>query len=157
MWQMLHEMRHWITKLPSTLPKPIRELFDLELIYSYVYCLAPSCRFPAVSDLSKSLIFEYCMQYMDRLASVSPDHFSKSFYTYHDALHVYFIGSQFLAVLNDSFENLLSGVIPYVVVPQGSLPPPPIPNAGRTDNLERSIMCIELVLETLGKWSERWD
>lgn len=97
------------------------------------------------------------MQYMAHLASVTPAHFSKSFYTYHDSLRVYFIGSQFLAVLNDSFENLLTGVIPYVPVPQGGFPPPPIPNVGRSDNAERSIRCIELVLEILGKWGERWD
>jgi hypothetical protein len=58
-WEMCHEMRVWSESFPKTLSPTMRELFELELLYSYVYCLAPSCRVPAVSELGKTLIFEY--------------------------------------------------------------------------------------------------
>lgn len=157
LWQMCYEMRVWSDNLPKSVPPAIRELFDLDLLYSYVYCLAPSCRFPAVSELGKTLIFEYSMSYMQNIFLISKDPINTAFYTYHDALRVYFIGSQFIAVLSGSLETLLQGVIPYAVISPGTPPPPPIPNVGRTDNVDRSISCIEQIFETLGTYGERWD
>lgn len=157
LWQMCYEMRVWSDNLPTTIPPAIRELFDLELLYSYVYCLAPSCRFPVVSELGKTLIFEYSMSYMQKIFPISKDPINTAFYTYHDALKVYFIGSQFAAVLWGNLETLLQGIIPYTVISPGAPPPPPIPNIGRRDNIERSITCIEQIIETLKTYGERWD
>lgn len=157
LWQMCYEMRVWSDNLPKSVPPAIRELFDLELLYSYVYCLAPSCRFPAVSELGKTLIFEYSMSYMRKMLPISKDPFNTAFYTYHDALRVYFIGSQFMAVLSGNLDTLLQGVIPYAAVSLGGPPPPPIPNVGRSDNVDRSISCIEQIIEILRTYGERWD
>ena len=151
-------MRSWAERLPTALTASMRELFELELLYSYVYCLAPSCRFPAVSELGKTLIFEYGMQYIAKLSRVNALPQTPAFYTYHDALRVYFIGSQFLAVLKDNVDNLLQGIVPYTTVSShpNAAPPPPIP-VGRTDNVERSVTCIEGVERILGAFGERWD
>jgi len=157
LWQMCYEMRVWSDNLPKTISPAIRELFDLELLYSYVYCLAPSCRFPVVSELGKTLIFEYSMSYMQKIFPISKDPINTAFYTYHDALRVYFIGSQFAAVLSSNLETLLQGIIPYTAISPSGPPPPPIPNMGRTDNVERSITCIEQIIETLKTYGERWD
>lgn len=158
LWNCCYEMRSWAEKLPATLSPPMRELFELELLYSYVYCLAPSCRFPAVSELGKTLIFEYSMQYIAKFSRVNALPETPAFYTYHDALRVYFIGSQILAVLKDNVENLLQGIVPYTAVSShpNAAPPPPIP-VGRTDNVERSVACIEGVERILGAFGERWD
>lgn len=158
LWNCCYEMRSWAEKLPQSLPRPMAELFELELLYSYVYCLAPSCRFPAVSELGKTLIFEYSMQYIAKMSRISDQSRTPAFYTYHDALRVYFIGSQFLAVLKDNVENLLQGIIPYTAVSShpNAAPPPPIP-VGRTDNVERSVRCIEGVERILAAFGERWD
>jgi hypothetical protein len=157
LWQMCYEMRTWSENLPKHLPQATRELFDLELLYSYVYCLAPSCRFPSVSELGKTLIFEYCISYIQKLLPIAKDPINTAFYTYHDALRVYFIGSQFIAVLSDNLNALLQGIIPFVNTIQGGPPPPPIPNMGRADNISRSIICIEQIIEALKTYGERWD
>jgi hypothetical protein len=155
-WEMCHEMRVWSESFPKTLSSAIRELFELELLYSYVYCLAPSCRVPAVSELGKTLIFEYSISYMQKIYPISKDPINTAFYTYHDALRVYFIGSQFLAVLSVSFDQLLNAIVPYPASIAGGPPTPPIPNPGRTDNVDRSINCIDQIIQTLKTYGERW-
>lgn len=158
LWQICYDMRAWSETFPKALPAAMKGVFDLELLYSYIYCLAPSCRVPAVSELGKTLIYEYSMQYMDMMYSISKDPINTGFYTYHDTLRVYFIGSQYLAVLRGSADSLLAGIPPaYVSQTQGGPPPPPIPNVGRHDNLERSIKCIEQVLDILETFGERWS
>lgn len=134
----------------------MKELFELELLYSYVYCLAPSCRVPSVSELGKTLIFEYSLAYMEKMSPISKDPINTAFYTYHDALRVYFIGSQFMAVLSANLEQLLNPAVPYTSAIAGAPPPPPIPNVGRTDNIDRSINCIDQIIDTLKVYGERW-
>lgn len=80
-----------------------------------------------------------------------------AFYTYHDALRVYFIGSQFLAVLDPHLDQLLNERIPYTAAIAANLPPPPRPSPDQTDNIDRSITCIEQITETLRTYGERWD
>jgi hypothetical protein len=157
LWQMCNEMRLWSETFPTSISPAIRELFDLELFYSYVYCLAPSCRFPAVSEIGKTLIFEYSLAYMQKIYPISKDPVNTAFYTYHDALRVYFIGSQFMAVLSNNIDSLLEGLFPYTTVNPNGPPPPPILNIGRNDNIERSILCIEQIIETLKTYGKRWD
>ena len=118
-WQMCQEMREWSESFPETLPLAFKDFFDLELLYSYVYCLAPSCRVRDVSEYGKTLIFEYSIAYMQKIFPISRDPVNRAFYTYHDALRVYFVGSQFLAVLSASQDQLLNGIVPYVPVVPG--------------------------------------
>lgn len=150
-------MRAWSETFPTTLPAAIKDMFELELLYSYIYCLAPSCRIPAVSELGKTLIFEYSIEYAERIFAICKDPINTAFYTYHDALRVYFIGSQFMAVLSDSPGQLLNGHIPQASATVGDPPPLAIPNSGRSDNIERSITCINRILEILQTYGERWD
>lgn len=156
-WRMCQEMREWSDSLPNTLPPAFKEFFDLELLYSYVYCLAPSIRVPAVSDYGKALIFEYSMAYMQKIYAISRDSIHTAFYTYHDALRVYFIGSQFLAVLAENEQHLLNGPMPYATAIPGSPPPPSLPNSSPGDKVDRSINCIIHAKETLKSFGRRWD
>jgi Fungal specific transcription factor domain len=156
-WEMCQEMRSWSESFPKSLPPAIKGLFELELLYSYVYCLAPSCRVLAVSELGKTLIFEYSLAYMSKIFPVCKDPINTAFYTFHDALRVYFIGSQLLAVLSVDLDQLLQATAPYTVAIAGAPLPPAIPNPGRTDNIDRSITCIEQIIDTLKTYGERWD
>lgn len=156
-WQTCQEMREWSESFPDTLPLAFKDFFDLELLYSYVYCLAPSCRVRAVSDYGKTLIFEYSIAYMQKIFPISRDPINTAFYTYHDALRVYFIGSQFLAVLTESQDQLLNGIVPYTPTIQGSPPPPPLPTNTGADNVDRSINCVTHIKETLKTFGHRWD
>ncbi|KAF4622737.1 hypothetical protein G7Y89_g14289 [Cudoniella acicularis] len=156
-WQMCQEMREWSESFPDSLPLAFKDFFDLELLYSYIYCLAPSCRVSTVSAYGKTLIFEYSIAYMQKIFPISRDPVNTAFYTYHDALRVYFVGSQLLAVLMDSQDQLLNGILPYVPVNPGSPPVPPLPVNAGMDGVNRSMNCITHIKETLKTFGHRWD
>ncbi len=157
-WQICHDMREWAETLPETLPIGIRELFDLELKYSYIYCIAPSGRAPHMTAYGRMLIFEYAISYIDRIFELAYGTVNPAFYSYHDALRVFFIGSQFIAVLRDATDALLARTsVPVPLSPPGKAPPPPMPPRSSGDNLDRSIQCLERVSGTLQKYGERWD
>lgn len=155
LWRMCQEMREWSNSFPDSLPLAFKDFFDLELLYSYVYCLAPSCRVHLVSDYAKNLIFEYAIAYMQKIFPISQDPINKAFYTYHDALRVYFIGSQLMAVLSDSQDQIFNRS--YNSVGIGSPPPPPLPVVTGSDQIDRSINCINHIKETLRTFGQRWD
>lgn len=157
-WQMCHDMREWAESLPDTLPGGIQELFDLELRYSYVYCIAPSARAPNLTAYGRVLIFEHAIAYVDRIYAVAYASANTAFYTYHDALKVYFMGSQFVAVLRDAVDALLSGgSVPIPLSLPGQAPPPPLPERPGGNNLDRSLRSLDRVSLTLEKYGERWD
>lgn len=94
---------------------------------------------------------------MQKIFPISRDPINTAFYTYHDALRVYFVGSQFLAVLTESQDQLLNGVAPYATVVPGAPPPPPLPSNMGVDKVDRSINCITHIKETLRTFGHRWD
>lgn len=157
-WQMCHEMHEWSDSFPDTLPVAFKDFLDLELLYSYIYCLAPSCRVQTVSAYGKTLIFEYSIAYMKKMFQISKDPHNKAFYTYHDALRVYFIGSQFIAVLTESQDQLLNRIIPFEPLVPGSPPPPPLPpSSGGANNIDRSLDCIAQIKDILHTFGQRWE
>ncbi|KAK1970932.1 fungal-specific transcription factor domain-containing protein [Colletotrichum sublineola] len=159
-WQMCLEMREWHESLPDNLPPGVRELFELELRYSYIYCLTPSDRSPHLTDYARKLIFEHAIAYMNIIHNVAHNATSTAFYTSLDVLKIYFVAMQFLTVLNAARELLVSEqrIIPPITRP-GTAPPPPLPHCpiGGEDSLDRSIRCLQQVFETLGSFSQRWD
>lgn len=160
-WQMCHDMKEWAEGLPDSLPPSIRERFELELRYSYVYCIAPSARTPNMTAYGRMLIFEHAIAYLDRIYEVAHAEMNTAFYTYHDALRVYFMGSQFVAVLRDDGDALIAGVKPAVPLSKPGQPaPPPLPqrfdSGSKVDNLDRSLRALERVSLTLKKYGERW-
>ncbi|KAI9051141.1 hypothetical protein LZ554_005243 [Drepanopeziza brunnea f. sp. 'monogermtubi'] len=156
-WQMCQEMREWSESIPDALPLAWKDFFDLEVLYSYVYCIAPSCRVRTVVNYGKTLIFEYSIAYMQKIFPISKDPVNTAFYTYHDALRVYFVGGQFLSVLTESANTLLNGVLPYSPVLPGTPSPPPLPNNAGIDSVDRSISCIIHIKETLRTFGHRWE
>ena len=163
-WQMCLEMREWGESLPQTLPPAVRQMFDQELRYSYVYSIAPSGRAPEITDYSRTLIFEYAVAYLDTMYEIAHNRLNNAFYTYHDTIKVYFMVRQLLAVLSDAEDMLLMGPpIPPPMSRPGAPPPPPVPRRHITpvmpleDNLRRSIQCLERVEQTLSKFCERWE
>ena len=154
-YQMCSEMHQWSQTLPDTLPSTYKEYFELELLYSYVYCLAPIFRANHVPRYGKALIFEYCIAYMQKFFPISQDLVSV-FYTYHDALRVFFVASQFLEVFCDNQDQLLDGVPVPSPITRSSPAPPPLPPGAGSHNVNRSINCINQIKETLGTFGKRW-
>ncbi|KAF4971812.1 hypothetical protein FSARC_1459 [Fusarium sarcochroum] len=162
-WNMCHDMREWQDSLPNNLAPEIRQLFDQELRYSYVYCIAPSARAPSITDYNRILIFEHSMAYLDTVHEIAHGAQNSGFYTYHDVLRVYFMVNQFLAVLRDAEDMLLSGVpVPIPISRPGARPAPALPRRlqpqgmNGEDNLDRSLRCLDKVSQTLDAYGERW-
>lgn len=163
-WNMCLDMRDWADSLPVTLPPSIRQMFEQELRYSYVYCIAPSARAPQITDYNRILIFEHSMAYLDTVHEIALAAENPAFYTYHDVLRVYFMANQLLAVLRDAEDMLLSGIpVPIPIPRPGAAPAPPLPrrlqpsNMSGEDNLDRSLRCLEKVSQTLEAYEERWE
>lgn len=160
-WQMCQDMAEWADALPTSLPAGMRELFDLELRYSYVYCLAPSARAPHINDYGRLLIFEHAMAYLHGIYETSQSGGHRGFYSHHDALRVFFMANQFLAVLRGAEDLLLAGVtvVPPPMEPgRPQAPPlPPRPGGPAADNLKRIMSCLEKTIQTLARYGQRWE
>ncbi|KAL8376676.1 hypothetical protein RB595_007679 [Gaeumannomyces hyphopodioides] len=176
-WQMCHEMREWSESLPDMLPTDIRRIFDLELKYSYVYCIAPSGRAPILTAHGRVLIFEYAIAYMEALHALvvqappggaiqqqqqqqqTPQRpVPCPLLTYDQALRAYFMASQFLAVMHDTKDALLAGSsVPVPILTPGTAPPPPMPERRGGDNVERSLACLDRGVAILKALGERWE
>lgn len=165
LWQMCQDMKEWGDALPETLPAGLRRMFEQELRYSYVYCIAPSVRAPQITDYTRTLIFEYSLDYLNTMHEIAHSGLSGGFYTYHDAIKVYFMGSQLLAVLRDAETVLLSGRPVPAPMSQPGRPPVPQPpkrqvqpNGGpNPDPVQRSLSCLERVPQTFAQYGERWE
>ncbi|KAJ3578249.1 hypothetical protein NPX13_g2314 [Xylaria arbuscula] len=92
-WQIIGQMQEWSERLPNTLPIGVRELFDLELRYSFVYCMSPSAKLPALTDYGRLFIFEHAIAYLDHIYEIAHSGRNTGFYSYHDALRVFFMAS----------------------------------------------------------------
>ncbi|KAL2159482.1 hypothetical protein VTH06DRAFT_2487 [Thermothelomyces fergusii] len=160
-WQKCSEMSEWSKELPVDLPAPIREMLDLELRYSYVYCIASTARGSQVSAYGKLLIFDQVIEYVDKMYEIANLTEKAAFYTYHDALRVFFMGSQFVAVSREAGDLLLSGSpIPVPRPAPGKVPPPLRPaslDRGTNDILDRSLRCLERIKLTLRLFGNRWE
>ncbi|KXJ92095.1 fungal-specific transcription factor domain-domain-containing protein [Microdochium bolleyi] len=160
-WTMCRDMKEWGDSLPASLPAGFRAWFDLELHYSFVFLLAPSERTPYITDHNRLLIFEYSLAYLEKIYDVSHSSTAGAFYTYHDALRVFFIASQFIAVLRDAEELLLSGM--SIATPPseyGRPPPPSLPPGAATlsgESIGRSLRCLQRTGTTLAKYGQRWE
>jgi hypothetical protein len=108
-------MRDWFGKLSPTMLPSIRDFFELELLYSYVYLLSPSPRCPNISEHAQQLIVEHAMLYAEKMQSiVSNPTEAKNPMSFYDAMRVYMTGRQFLDCLSKNMEVLLK--------PQSSTP-----------------------------------
>lgn len=159
LWRICKVIRDWWDALPQNLDPFIRSFFELNMLYSYVYILAPSPRVPIVAPFAQSLIFEYCIQYAEKMGQHVANRVHTAPISFYDAMRAYMTGRQFVEVLRHNQERLLSGVIPELPhVPVDSAPPPQIPNTPRDiqTNIVRSIECIKHFTDCLGLFGMRW-
>ncbi|KAI0146731.1 fungal-specific transcription factor domain-containing protein [Pestalotiopsis sp. NC0098] len=159
-WQMCQDMKEWADALPVSLPVAMREMFDLELRYSYVYCLMESSRAPNMSNYRRLLVFEHTIAYLDRLYEIVQNGSKNAFFTSHDALRVFFMATKLVAVLNEAEDLIAAGV---TVSPPTSQPGKPLPPSlpGRQggygiDNLQRSLDSLDRSNQILLRWGQRW-
>jgi Fungal specific transcription factor domain/Fungal Zn(2)-Cys(6) binuclear cluster domain len=158
---ILKDVRSWVSKIPTVLPESHTVLFSLESLYSQIAALAPSCRNQNISELSRTLIFEYAIQYADQLHPITRNSNWHAFFTVTEIYRLNYIGRQFLSGMWASFDHLLSGAMPRekpLSSPEADgtaveSPSPPSPDIFRpTSSLEnstRAIRCLTKIIDVL--------
>ena len=160
---ILQDIHSWFATVPASLSQRHLFFFRLESLYSQILALSPSCRIPLpnMSDLSKTLIFESAIQYVDQLRPVIQDNTWHPFLTYLDFLRVNTVGQQFREAMRTNFDHLLAGGIAHSPGPStrpGSALPlqPWIRSTSPLENCFRAIACLENIIELLTYARQRW-
>jgi len=142
-WKVYHEMSDWFKNLPVSTEPNVRDFFELDLLFSYVYMLSPSPRCPEPSEYAQRLIFEHCISYSEKMLHLTTDSSGPKStpLTFYDALRVYITGRHFVDVLTKNFDRLLRPGVPTPssfssqsldaevdpLTPSALSQPPPIP------------------------------
>ena len=160
---ILQDIRSWFATIPASLPQRHVFFFRIESLHTQILALSPSCRIPSsnMSDLSKTLIFESTIQYVDLLRPVVQNTSWHPFLTYVDFLRVNAVGRQFREAMRTNFDQLLSGGIAHSPGPTthaGSARPPPplIRSTSPLDNCVRATACLENIIGLLAYARQRW-
>ncbi|KAF2838826.1 hypothetical protein M501DRAFT_836698 [Patellaria atrata CBS 101060] len=112
-WRTYENMTAWSDKASPRTSKGIRTMFELELLYSYVYILSPSPRCPVISKYAQRLIFEHCISYASKMFKLTTEaRGQQSPVTFYDAMRAYMTGRQFVDVVARNQDTLLSGLPP---------------------------------------------
>jgi hypothetical protein len=109
-WKVYHEMGDWFNTLPPNTSAPIKQFFNLDLLYSYVYVLAPSYACPHPSEHAQRLVIEHCTTYAKIILntiSTPPTEKKPSPFSFYDALRVYMMGRNFVDTLSSNLETLI--------------------------------------------------
>lgn len=152
-YHMCDNMTKWAAQLAPNLAPAFRDFFDLELYYSYVYCLAPTAVASDIDPESRTVIFEYCIAYVSRLLRSCQEPAGAVLYTYHDSLKIFFVATQFVELLTDNLHATLNGTREQSSI----MGLPPLPLGAGQRNYERSIHFISNVREVLRLFGLRWD
>ena len=156
-WQYLcsalHNMHSWEVALPLSTESPIKKLFRLEVLYSSILLLSPSPSIERVYDYNKALIFKFAIDYAETVSSSNEGSERSVFHTFHDLKRTAFVGKAILGVLQETPNQILSGVVPSPPSNLKSIVPPPLTGIENSEVLSQAIACLERldkVLEASG-------
>ncbi|KAI9699027.1 MAG: hypothetical protein M1836_003216 [Candelina mexicana] len=154
MFSLAQQLKNWQEDIPHSTPATIKDLFELEVLYSHIHASAPNGKVHTVSEQGRYLQFLSCIQYAEKIDAVTRDS-SPAFYTFYDALRVDFVGAQFLEALWMNQNQILSGNVPQHFTATAFIVPVPLPGEA-SDNAGRAIKCIEQIIDVLGIFGSRW-
>jgi hypothetical protein len=109
-WKVYDEMTEWFNTLPANTSPQIRNFFEFDLLYSYVYILSPSPACPQPSEHAQRLVIEHCTTYSRKISNIlstPPKANIPSPFTFYDALRVYMMGRVFVDTLLSNLDALL--------------------------------------------------
>jgi Fungal specific transcription factor domain/Fungal Zn(2)-Cys(6) binuclear cluster domain len=155
---VLTDIRSWFSSIPAAVPESQLVLFRLESLYSQIVALSPSCRITNITELSRTLVFEYAIQYADQLHPITKENKWHAFFTLIEIHRINFIARQFLNIMWASFDHLISATVPHISSSSpeaegkspSTAPSPPSPNISRpTSALENSVRATRFLTKTL--------
>ncbi|KAA8629195.1 hypothetical protein SMACR_03742 [Sordaria macrospora] len=165
-WRMCHDMHTWFSTLPVSLNASIRQMLELEMYYSHVFCISPGIRSPRLSTSGELLIFEYAISYISGLCGLADAPINTALYTFHDVLRLFFVGTQLAAILRSEAADILlfsPHTISHSASQQGGVAPPPLPRKRISDinttllNIDRAITALGQIGKLLEWYGARWE
>jgi hypothetical protein len=176
-WKIYREMDDWFNTLPANTSPPLKQLFNLDLLYSYVYILSPSYACPHPSEHAQRLVIEHCATYAKMILttiSTPPTEKKPSPFSFYDAIRVYMMGRNFVDTLSSNFESLIqfprnstfsttstiegANLDPFSSPQTAQAPPLPTPDVGEhpSSPVSRAIETIEAYQSILASFSIRF-
>lgn len=163
-WLVCNDMKKWFESISSSTTAAMRTYFELELLYSYIFVLAPSPRVPTIAPYASTLIFEFCIRYADILLTILDSPEASAPVNFNDAMRAHMTGRFFLDILQQNTEALLNGVTPSrPELRPSALPPPALPEVNYPSpdqipyyNTVRASSCIRKLIECLSRFGQRW-
>ncbi|KAK3955161.1 fungal-specific transcription factor domain-containing protein [Pseudoneurospora amorphoporcata] len=165
-WRMCHDMHAWLSTLPVSLNASMRQMLELEMYYSHVFCISPGIRSPRLSTYGELLIFEYAISYINGLCGLADAPINTALYTFHDVLRLFFVGTQFAAILRSEAADILlfsPHTISHSASQQGGVAPLPLPRKRMSDtntplpNIDRAITALGQIGKLLEWYGARWE
>jgi hypothetical protein len=157
-WTLCAKAREWYDRAPKHTPQSFSILYRLEMLYSTIVFLSPSHRDPAICDFSKVLLFDRCLDYVSQLHQILENPNVLPFANWVDIQRVFRVGKGLVEILNQSYDLLLSTVIPEPPpVPVGTPDPPSIWPEDRISCLTRAIRCLDYTRELLQYAQQTWN
>lgn len=156
-WALCARTREWFEDPPQKLPHHFSLLYRLELLYTTVILLWPCPKYHSISDYSKVLLFDRCMDYVSQLHQVSENPSALPFLTIIDVHRAHQIGLLFVDILTKHYDLLLRPCVPTVPpVPPGTPEPPYLGPEDRINCVARALMCLDYVAEILQHCTRKW-
>ncbi|OJD19749.1 hypothetical protein AJ78_00248 [Emergomyces pasteurianus Ep9510] len=158
-WGVCAEAQRWFNAIPKTLPGHLLVFYNMELCYTFVILLSPSNHNPSVSTLHRVLLFEYAIKFISNIHQIINAASWPLFFSYIDIQRVYTVASKFIDALDQSYDEILSDIIPNPSpsIHPGTHQPPHISPSDRLDSANRALKCLCSICEILTYAHTRWN
>lgn len=155
-WQKWHETQAWYDGLPSSRPRPLHHLTNIERLATFIHLLVPCERVPKTCELAQSLVFEYGLEYARGMQTAIEDQSISLSLSFTSGLRVRKIASMFLSNLDSHRAHILSGSTPKIeATGEGCATPPAYLYPPRHDNPDRLMQFVHQMRGVLVYLSNR--
>lgn len=138
----LSETRAWANNLPLSFARPLRALFQSELLYVNLLILSAPGAAALFHGDGDATLFENVVQYADITASLIQSSEEFAFYTSHDVLRCSYVASRFLDLLEASGPSLFKRLSSQSVLRGSGLPLPSSTYRGIKESIDLAISTI---------------
>ncbi|KAA8644583.1 fungal specific transcription factor domain-containing protein [Aspergillus tanneri] len=156
-WTLYAEASEWFDHPPKAVPQYFPMLYKLELLYTTVMILSPTCQYCNLCDYDKVLLFDRCMQYIAEFHRILKDDRWLPFMTFLDIQRVYQVSVRFTDVVARDFDLVLSSTVPALPpLPYNALVPPILDAENTLNSHARAIECLIQIQVILQFGVRKW-